>query len=205
MVLERHIENLKDIEPNSSIEVTWKPIEDATWFQRAQVEASFRGAAIPSQVEGRREIPWYTMGTACFAIRRDTFNALGGFYENMISGEDCEFRYRLYRQGGKVYRAPNYWVTHSPPETFAAAFRKTVWYEHGNAQLMCKHPTSGYRVFLKNRWHVAGYLALRTVALLPLIFIRASYHYRRPALTFRPVATLLSYVGAWAYCITWNK
>ncbi len=196
---------LQGIETFSAVAVDWRLPPDATPFQQWQVQDSFDRQPDKHAVREERlvPVPWYVLGASCFAIRRCTFEALGGFDESLISGEDPEFWYRLSVAGGKPYLLSDRWIHHYPPRTLTVLLRKTIWYEQGNAQVMRKHPGSGYRMVLKSRWHAAWYLAARTIALVPLMFVKVSYRYRRPMLAFRPMAALLSYIGAWAYCLSW--
>ena len=109
----------------------------------------------------------------------------------------------LILAGGRVYALGDLRVHHNPPTSLRTLIRKTIWYERGNAQVARKHPESGYRIQLRSPWHAAAYLTVRTVALLPLMALKVSYHQRRPKLTFGPVSAFLSYLGAWVYCLSW--
>ena len=186
----------------SAVGVRWRTPPSASLFQRWQVAESFGDRAAAASAEAR-ETPWDSLSTSCLSMRKRAFEALGGFDERLVSGEDAELGYRLTRAGGRFYALAGRWIYHEPPRTFWAAARKTVWYERGNAQVARKHPASGYRMTLHSPWHAAGYLVLRTVLLAPLMFVQISYRHRRPRLAFRPLAALLSYIGAWAYCFGW--
>ena len=186
----------------SVVGVWWRPPPAASLFQRWQVAESF-GHPVAPVTAGMVEVPWDSLGASCIAIRRRTFEALGGFDELLVAGEDPELCYRITRAGGRVCVLADRWIYREPPRTLLAAARKTIWYEWGNAQVAQKHPASGYRMSLRSRWHAAGYLLLRTGLLAPLMFLNVSYRDRRPRPAFRPLATLLSYLGAWAYCLGW--
>jgi glycosyltransferase involved in cell wall biosynthesis len=58
--------------------------------------------------------------TSCGAIRREVFNELGGFNENMKKAtvEDVEFGYRLMEKGYKVYLDKDMQVTHFTDYSF---------------------------------------------------------------------------------------
>ena len=200
-LLARLVDALDAVDPRSVVGVGWRLPPEASAFQRRLMQASF---ARPP-VEGHAPLPiaWHSLGASCFAIRRRTFEALGGFDESLISGEDHELWYRLCRAGGLVYLLPTHWIYHAPPATLRAAIRKTIWHERGNAQVARKHPTARYRMALRGRGHAAAYLLVRTVALLALMVLKVSYRHRRPRLAWRPLAAILSYIGAWAYCVSW--
>lgn len=186
-----------------AVNVLWTLAPDANWIQKAQVDMSMRPKTEDSDTVA--PISWRDAGTACFAVRRSAFEALGGFDENLISGEDCDLAYRLTQRGGAIYSPGNCRVVHKPAATLIGAFKKTLWYEWGNAQVAIKHPEAGYRIRFRNPLHLIAYLFARTLALVPLWFVRISYHHRRPSLTFRPVQACLSYVGAWAYGASWMR
>ncbi|MBI3321450.1 MAG: polysaccharide deacetylase family protein [Candidatus Omnitrophica bacterium] len=206
----RLLEDLVDalelsVNVQAAIGVPVRLIKDATWFQRWQVWESFSSVApAASDAAPLIDVPWYdAVSGRCLAMRRQTFERLGGFDERLVSGEDFELLYRLRQQGGRISFLSTGWVEYAPPRTFWAMVRKTVWYERGNAQVARKHPASGYRLVLRTRWQAAAYLLLRTIALIPLMGVNVSYHHRRPRIAFRPVSALLSYVGAWVYCLSW--
>ena len=131
------------------------------------------------------------------------FQKLDGFDERLLSGEDYELGYRLSLAGGKVYTLTRKWVYHYPPKSFIRALLKSSWYEKGNAQVARKHPEAHYRIAFANPLLAGLYLLLRTLFLVPLVFIKISYLERKPKLCFRPYAALESYLGAWTYCLTW--
>ena len=195
------VEALETTGPASAVGVGWRLPPDASAFQRWLMRESFERQAAEGQDPA--SIPWHGLGASCIAIWRQAFEALGGFDEQLVSGEDHELWYRLFCSGGGLYLLPRCWIYHEPPATFRAAVRKTIWYERGNAQVARKHPAARYRMPLRSRWHAAAYLLARTVLLPMLMFIKVSYQRRRPAIAFRPLAALLSYIGAWAYCLSW--
>lgn len=183
-----------------AVNITWRLAPRANWVQRKQ-------AADPLFTFDRQgtvaEISWRECGAACFAIRSSLFASLGGYDENLISGEDCDLAYRLTKDGGRIITLPHCWIEHHPPRSIGKAVQKTFWYERGNAQVARKHPEADYRINLDRPWKAVAYLFLRTAALLPLMFFKVNYRQRRPQLAFRPFETLLSYLGAWAYAGEW--
>ncbi len=200
-VLEQVVQLLEQSAPEDAVNVLWELSPEANWVQRAQVDMHFR----PSTKGKVETLSWKDAGTACFALRRSAFKAVGGFDDSLISGEDCELAYRLHLKGGQILAPTDCRVVHEPADTLLGAFKKTLWYEWGNAQVMLKHPESHYRIGFRGPIHIVVYLAARTIALIPLWFIRMSYHHRKPSLTFRPIQACLSYVGAWAYGLSWWK
>ena len=210
-VLRDVIAALERLAPGDAIGLRWRLADDATPFQRRQARTAIVADASASAAMSARcepvaaaeRVSWRTVGTACFAMRREAFHRIGGFDEQLRSGEDFELCYRLERAGGAIWRLAGRWITHQPPRTFREAVRKAIWYELGNAQVARKHPEAKYRMPIRGIVHAAGYLALRTLCLPLLCMLKVSYHRRRPAFQWRPEAALLSYVGAWAYCVGW--
>jgi len=194
-VLARMIDILKT-HPDCGVQVTWRLAKGVNRFQKAQVEEDFQ-LQVPSNVLGYAETPWHATGTACFAISKHLFMTLGGFDESLISAEDCDLAYRLVLRGGKIFTLSDVTVSHEPPKNWKEAINKVRWYEQGNAQLALKYPDSGYRIVFKNGFHIIGYLFMRTMALFPLMIMRASFHNKRPKLKWRPVPAILSKIGPW--------
>ena len=197
------IDALQSVGPNAAVGVPCRLTPHATPFQRRHFNASFAVGATCS-TERLTRVSWRdSVNGRCMAMWRETFEALGGFDSQSTASEEPELLYRLCQQGGCVYMLWSGWVYYEPPKTLREAIQKTVWYERGNSQFARKHPEADHRLALRSRWHGAWYLLLRTVFLAPLMFIKVSYHYRTPRLAFRPMAALLSYLGAWAYCLSW--
>jgi len=199
------IEALESVGAQAVVGVPCRLPPRATRFQRRHFGASFHPA--PPRDGGRlAEVSWRdSVNGRCMAMRRETFEALGGFDGRLPSSEEPELLYRLCRQGGRVYMLWSGWVVYEPPRTLREAIRKTLWYERGNSAFARKHPQADHRPALRSRWAGAGYLLLRSLGLLPLMFLKVSYQHRAPRLAFRPTAALLSYLGAWAYCIGWFR
>ena len=198
--LEEVVKVLKDLGSKDAINLTWRLSPKTRGIGRTlNKDALFTF----DRSLKRAEMPWQECGAACFAIRADWFNTLNGYDEELISGEDCDLAYRIIVAGGTIYTLPKFWVEHEPPTTFVGSVKKSFWYERGNAQVARKHPESGYRINLDSRPKAVFYLLSRTVALLPLMFFRVNYRQRWPKLAFRPLETLFSYIGAWAYTREW--
>ena len=101
-ILLQIMDALKKIDEKSAVGIRHKISRDATPFQKRLAFESFEEPRYPS-VEQIAEVGWNVLGTLCFAVNRKTFLTLGGFDENLISGEDYEFSYRLTKNGGKIF------------------------------------------------------------------------------------------------------
>jgi glycosyltransferase involved in cell wall biosynthesis len=67
-----------------------------------------------------------------FAIRREAFEAVGGFRDDLITGEDADLGLRLTERGYVVYSTPSVWVRHlGNPRSLTAFFRKQRWHALG--------------------------------------------------------------------------
>jgi glycosyltransferase involved in cell wall biosynthesis len=202
-LLEDLVRTLEGAPAGAVIGVSCRVIPEASRFQRA-VAGDPAGDGSADSACGLVEVSWCdTVNGRCMAMARETFWNVGGFDPALVSGEDPELVYRIHRAGGPVFLLYRHWVYFTPPPTLRVLTKKTIWYERGNAQVARKHPQAGYRMVLRGPLHAAAYLALRTLALVPLMFVRISYRSRRPVPTFRPASALLSYLGAWVYCLSW--
>ncbi|MBI4003951.1 MAG: glycosyltransferase [Candidatus Omnitrophica bacterium] len=193
---------LERLGPHCAVGVPCRLAFGLSAFQRRFAREEF-AERIPAS---RRlvEVAWRdAIDGRCLAIPRQTFEAVGGFDEQLVSAEDYELLYRLQSRGVKLYALTDSWVDYQPPPNLRVALKKAIWYGRGNAQVARKHPQARYGVPLRGRLHAAAYLALRTVSLLPLMLVKVSVQDRRMRPAWRPIAGLVSYVGAWAYCQRW--
>jgi glycosyltransferase involved in cell wall biosynthesis len=67
-----------------------------------------------------------------FVIRRDVFEALGGFDQNLISGEDAELGARLVEEGFRMHEAQSVRAVHlGNPKSIARFYRQQLWHGLG--------------------------------------------------------------------------
>jgi cellulose synthase/poly-beta-1,6-N-acetylglucosamine synthase-like glycosyltransferase len=105
--------------------------DDPHWIEVAWHELHERS------VEG----PVNYLNAGNFLCRRRAFQAVGGFDETLITGEDTELCQRLRAAGSVVYEAPTVVAQHlGNPKTLRAFFRKQRWHGLGMFGTM------------KNRW-----------------------------------------------------
>ncbi|MCK5012757.1 MAG: glycosyltransferase [Candidatus Omnitrophica bacterium] len=199
-VLEDVIKTLKSRGDQDAVTITWQLTPHSNWLQRRL----WKDPLFTFSRNGQdAQISWKECDAACFAIRSDWFDALGGYDEELTSGEDCDLGYRITKKGGKIHTLPYYWTEHNPPRTIGGSIKKTFWYEKGNAQMARKNPEANYRINLDHPWKAVLYIFLRTVAFLPLVFLKVNYRQRWPSFSFRPIKSFFSYMGAWAYTREW--
>ena len=85
--------------------------------------------------------PQYTDTVAFAAYRRDVFERIGGFAEDIDFGEDDEFNYRLCEAGGKIYLTPNIRSIYHTRSTLPELFRQYRGYGKAKVQVLRRHPS----------------------------------------------------------------
>ena len=137
------------------------------------------------------------------AIRRTVFEEVGGFDEDLLSGEDTDFFYRVRRRGYNLVLAANCWVYHAPPASMKDLLRKSFWYGMGHVLEARKSPERGMALLPLNHWY--GPLSLAAaVAGLPLaFFVHYYFDTRRLVFGFRPLKTLSTYATLCGYVYGW--
>ncbi|MDP3920510.1 MAG: glycosyltransferase [Candidatus Omnitrophota bacterium] len=199
------VQALQNAVPLSVVGVRDALAKDTNWFQRYIYCRSFH-PEVNESADPVVEVNWHgVINGRCMAMSRQTFDAIGGYDSKLIAGEDFEILYRIQRAGGKVYALSKGRVYYYPPPTLKVLLKKTIWYAHGNAQVARKYPESNYSWVLKGVGSAVFFLIFRTLCLIPLSFLKMSYHNRRIRFAFRPFEVLLSYFAAWVYCIAWFK
>lgn len=72
------------------------------------------------------------LNSANFAIRRSVFDAIGGFDESLVTGEDTDICMRVRRNGDTIYETQRLSVVHlGNPKSLGAFYRKQVWHGLG--------------------------------------------------------------------------
>lgn len=91
--------------------------EDSAWIERAWY----------SQRPGTRKVVRY-INSGNLAVRRAVFNAVRGFDESLITGEDAELGWRLTCRGYRLLEDPAAAAVHlGNPKTLRAFYRKECW------------------------------------------------------------------------------
>ena len=141
--------------------------------------------------------------TTCAAMRRAVWEEAGGFDESLVRGVDTEFLARVRRRGYRMVLVPDTWVWHPAPATLRALLRKHFLYGVGFSQEVRLEPARGGARVLHTPLHALVYLLLRTLWLLPSVFIPWSFANRRARLAFRPIGALAAYATALGYVWGW--
>jgi glycosyltransferase involved in cell wall biosynthesis len=147
------------------------------------------------------------VSTTCCAVRREAFEAVGGFDEGLTTGpEDTDFFYRLRCEGYKIGVAGNAWVYHDPPANLRDLLRKSFWYGLGHALEARKSPERRMDVLALHRWY-GPLLLVGAVLFFPFAFFVHPYFdpVRRIEIRFSPYKTLSSYAVLLGYAYGWYR
>lgn len=176
---------------------------DSGWFQRwtAREVPRIEHPVVSEALETNPDPPYYycEITTTCCAMRRDVFDEVGGFSSTLLRGVDTEFFVRVRRRGYRLMLAGGIWTWHPAPRTLRALLRKQFLYGIGHAQEVAHDPQRAVGL----QRHPWLYLLLRSVALVPNVFLSYSYAAPQARLGFRPLRAIASYVSALGY--VWQR
>jgi GT2 family glycosyltransferase len=103
---------------------------------------------------------WAFAQTANCAVRREAFEAVGGFRGEVRSGGDADLCYRLAAAGWKLERRPEAAVVHRNRATVPGLLRQRARHGAGAAWLNREHPGS----FPRRRWAGLAWWATKRAA-----------------------------------------
>jgi hypothetical protein len=203
---------------------------DAPWFQRwvAREVPRIVHPIVDQPLESNPDPPSFycEITTTCCAMRREVFDAAGGFDDVLLRGVDTEFFVRIRRlrteeRGLRTessflspqslvlsprYRfllVPHTWTYHPAPSNLRALLRKHFLYGLGHAQEVRRDRSRARGRALPTPLHAAAFVLFRTAILLPNIFLPYSFAAPSWRLGFKPLKALTSYVGALGYVWGW--
>lgn len=142
--------------------------------------------------------------TLCCAVRRSVFEEVGGFDEELPTGEDTDFFYRVRRRNYNLVVAANCWVYHEPPASIRSLLRKNFWYGVGHVLEAQLRPERDMMLLPLDRWY--GLLGLLAFLLAFPIAFFVHYYFsptQRLVFGFRPLKTLASYAVLCGYVYGW--
>ncbi len=182
----------------------------ASWFERRVA------AEIPRTVNPVPHTPLETnppvngyghslITTTCCAVRREVFEQAGRFSEDLTSGVDTDFFYRVRRLGYRFLMVPDVYVEHPAPDSLPALWRKFKWYGYGYSQETLRSPERRLGPWLNTPLRRTAFLLAATLWLVPNVFILYSFGYPRLELGFRPLKAFSSYAVAWGYTKGWQN
>ena len=141
--------------------------------------------------------------TLCCAVQRTVFEEVGGFDEELFSGDDTDFFYRVRRRGYNLVLAANCWAYHEPPDSLKALLRKSFWYGMGHALNTRKSPERGMAVLPLDRWYSPLGLVAALAGLPFAFFVHYYFDTQRLVFGFRPLKTLSTYATLCGYVYGW--
>jgi len=170
------------------------------WTAREVPRIEHRVVHAPLETNPEPENGYYCeITTTCCALRRSLLREVGPFDETLERGVDTEFFVRVRRAGHRLLLVPDVWVYHPAPRTLGALLAKHFRYGAGHAQEVARDPSRARGL---DRWPLA-YLAFRTAALLPNVFVPFSYAAPSWRPGFKPLKALTSYASALGY--VWRR
>jgi glycosyltransferase involved in cell wall biosynthesis len=95
------------------------------------------------------------------AYRKNAIIEVGGFNERLITAEETDLHFRIYRQGGKIFYDPDLVVFHYRRASFRSFFKQFYRYGVGKGRMLREHPNT-IGVF-------------DVIAFLPFIFLPLSF------------------------------
>lgn len=183
---------------------------NASWFQR-RVAAEIPRTVNPiphEPIETNPPLEGYghsLITTTCCAMPRRVYEESGGFSEELESGVDTDFFYRVRKLGYRLMMAPDVYVEHPAPGSLSALLRKFHWYGIGYGQEVQHRHDQHLGPRLPTPLHRTAFLLAATLWLVPNVFILYSYGYPHIEFGFRPLKALSTCAVAWGYVHGWQK
>ena len=146
------------------------------------------------------------VSTTCCAVPRAVFEQVGGFNEDLATGEDTDFFYRVRHSGYVIYIAGNTWVYHDPPASVTNLVRKSFGYGVGHALEARTSPERRMNMLALDRWY--GLLAVPAAILAFPVALFVHVYFdptRRLEIGFRPFKTLSTYAVFCGYIYGWFR
>lgn len=140
------------------------PPESGTWVQATWSIHRLRGPELQA-------VDW--LGSGNLFVRRDAFDHIGGFREDLVAAEDVDLCYRLRQLGGIIVcdkRIRN--IHHGEPATLVAFVRKEYWRGSSGVRAwlsqgfpLCDLPSMMWPV-----WHGLGAVAVVAITFGAIVF-----------------------------------
>lgn len=112
------------------------PAGNASWVERSWYEIGHRSGT--TSVRNVRWLPTFNL-----LVKRDAFDAAGGFDESLATCEDCDLGYRLEKLGTLVVDPRAQVVHRGESRSLGELFRREAWRTRGNVQLALMRPFDG--------------------------------------------------------------
>jgi cellulose synthase/poly-beta-1,6-N-acetylglucosamine synthase-like glycosyltransferase len=82
------------------------------------------------------------------AVRRKTFDEIGGYDEACAAGEDADLCVRAARAGWAQYYNPSARAFHEPRSNLRALLRQWIWYARGGSRFFFKNQQKRLEIYL---------------------------------------------------------
>jgi glycosyltransferase involved in cell wall biosynthesis len=138
------------------------PPSDGTWVQRCWAIHRLRG-------KDRTDVDW--LGSGNLFVKREAFNAIGGFREDLVAAEDVDLCHRLRLKGGRILldkQIRN--IHHGEPKTLRDFFKKEYWRGSSGVKAWVSQgfPWRDLPSFIWPAWHLVIGLMLTIAGLYAL-------------------------------------
>jgi GT2 family glycosyltransferase len=142
--------------------------------------------------------------TTCCLMRRSVVDQVGGFHNDLRTGQDTEFFYRVRRAGYRFVIPRDCWVNHDPPGRLGPLLRKSFYHGVGHAREARLAPERHMDVVPLDRWY-GKLVVLLAPLLFPLsLFVGLYFDPKRHVrVGFRPLKALSSYATLYGYVWGW--
>lgn len=115
--------------------------EGRSMFGRAVAAAMSHPAGIGNAKHRHPDYEGYAEG-ACYPVfRRQVFDQIGFYDENLVRNQDDELNFRLTKSGAKIFLSPRARATYFVRETVRALFRQYFQYGYWRVAVLRKHRT----------------------------------------------------------------
>ncbi len=140
-----------------------------TWVQTTWAIHRLRGPE-------RCDVDW--LGAGNLFVRRDAFEKVGGFREDLIAAEDVDLCHRLRQLGGRIIcdkRIRN--IHHGEPKTLIAFLRKEYWRGSSGVKAWISQgfPMRDLPSLLWPLWHFVGGVVFAALAITAIISMERTW------------------------------
>ena len=145
------------------------PPAHGTWVQTVWAIHRLRGP-------DRCEVDW--LGSGNLFVRREAFERIGGFREDLIAAEDVDLCHRLRQLGGIIVcdkRIRN--IHHGEPATLLAFIRKEYWRGSSGVKAWISQgfPLRDLPSLLWPLWHLVGGFVLAAIVIVAIVYMDTTW------------------------------
>lgn len=144
--------------------------------------------------------------TTCCLVPRRVFEEMDGFDEQLTTGEDPEFFFRVRQAGYRFVIPGRTWVYHDPPDAILPFLKRMFSYGRGHALEARKAPDRQMDLVRLRTWYGKLFVLLSPLLFLPSLFLSV-YLEPRPHLEvgLRPFKALSTYSTLYGYAWGWFR